>query len=99
MFGKLIAFLEKNQLECLYVKYFGVRCPGCGLQTSIIELLKGKFFESFKAYPPLYSIIIMLIFLILHLIFKIKNGAKILIFIYIFTSLTIIINYIYQLLN
>jgi hypothetical protein len=98
MWEKFIGFLESNQLECLYIKYFGLRCPGCGLQTSVIELLKGNIIESFKAYPPLYSILVMFLYLVLHLMFKFKYGSKVLIYMYIINIFSLIINYIYQLL-
>ena len=84
---------------CFYKKYFGIECPGCGMQRSFIELLKGNIFESIKLYPALLPIIFTFIFLILHLTFKYKNGALILKISFIFTALLMIIAYIVKLVN
>jgi len=92
-----VKWLEYHQMPCFYKKYLGIDCPGCGMQSAFIELLKGNFIESIKLYPALIPTIIMFIFLIIHLIFKIKSGAKILKYWFIFTSLIIIINFIYKL--
>ena len=72
-FEKLAYWLEKNSMPCFYKKYLGFECPGCGMQRSIIELLRGNFAESFKLYPALTTTIALIVLLILHLIFKFRN--------------------------
>lgn len=93
----LTRWLEKNSLPCFYKKFFGMECPGCGMQRSIIELLKGNFWESFKLYPALATTIILFIYLILHVIFKFQNGAKYLLVIFIVNTFIILLNYIIKL--
>lgn len=97
MLDKIADWLETHMLPCFYKKYLGVECPGCGMQRAIIELLKGNFVESIKAYPALLPLLIMLLFLILHLIFKFKNGALYLKILFILTAGTMVVNYIYKL--
>jgi len=99
MDGKLIEWLEAHMMECSYKKYLGVECPGCGMQRSFIELLKGNFYESFVLYPALSTTIFLMIFLILHLIFKFKNGANILKITFIINVIIMVLNYIYKLLT
>jgi len=94
----IIDWLEQNQKPCLFKKHIGIDCPGCGMQTSFIELLKGNFIESIKAYPPLIPIIILFILLLLHIIFKLKNGSIILKYWFIFTVLITIISYFYKII-
>jgi hypothetical protein len=94
----LIHWLENHIVPCIFKKYFDIECPGCGMQRSFIELLKGNLSESIKIYPPLIPMIIMVLLLILHLIFKLKNGAKVLKISFIFVALIIIINYILKLI-
>lgn len=84
---------------CVFKRFFGIECPGCGMQRSIIELLKGNILESIKLYPALLPMIFTLIFLILHLIFRYKNGALILKISFIFTAMLMIISYIVKLVN
>ena len=95
----IIEWLESHMLPCFYNRYLGIECPGCGMQRAIIELLKGNFTESLMAYPPLIPITLMLAFLIIHLIFKFKNGAVYLKISFIFTTSIIMINYIYKLIT
>ena len=92
-----VDWLEKRQLPCFYKSVFGVECPGCGLQRAIIALLRGEFVESFKLYPALIPIVVMLVFLVAHLFFHLKNGAKILLSLFVFNTTIIIVSYLYKL--
>jgi len=75
----------------------GMECPGCGMQRAFIELLKGNIIESIKIYPALIPMIIMIFYLFLHIKFKFKKGAAYLTIMFIFTTLIIVVNYIYKL--
>lgn len=72
----------------------GMNCLGCGLQRSFVLLLKGNLAESFLMYPALIPMLFMMSFLIAHLIFKFKNGAKTLQYFYILNIILIITNFI-----
>jgi Protein of unknown function (DUF2752) len=93
----LITWLENNMLSCPYKKYLGVDCFGCGMQRSVLELLKGNFVESFYFYPALIPMILMFLLLIAHLIFKFKNGGTWLKYNFIFVVIIVVINFIYKL--
>jgi len=93
-----IDWLEKLQLPCIYKTLTGYDCPGCGMQRAIISLLKGNIIESIKMYPPLIPLLIMLGFLVTHIVFKFKHGAKTLIWLFVFNVSIITINYLYKLL-
>lgn len=95
--NKILNHLESHMLSCVYKKYFGIECPGCGFQRSFYYLLQGDLHESFRSYPPLIPLLIMFIFLGLHLIFKFKNGSKILLSFYILNTTIILTNYIIKL--
>ena len=94
----LINWLENNLLACPYKKYFDIDCMGCGMQRAFIALLKGNFVESFLIYPPLFSMIIMLLLLPLHIIFKFKHGAAWLKHLFIFNIAVVIINFIVKII-
>ncbi|MNK15533.1 hypothetical protein D3C87_336770 [compost metagenome] len=91
-----IHWLEDHLLACPFKKMTGLDCPGCGLQRSVLALLKGDVVASFKFYPPTLAIIGLLVFMLLHLKFDFKNGALVIKAMYIFTTAVIIINYIYK---
>lgn len=93
---QLIEWIESHMGSCFYQKYFGVPCPGCGMQRAFIELLKGNIWESIKIYPALLPTMFLITYLILHIIFKFKNGAYILKITFIFTVTLIVLNYIYK---
>lgn len=89
----LIDWLEAHQLACPWKSFFGIDCPGCGMQTSFIELLKGHLIQSLKIFPALIPMLLILIFLGIHLIFKLPKGAVILKILFIFTTLIMITGY------
>ena len=92
-------WLERHMIPCPVKKVTGLPCPGCGMQRSIIEILRGNVVESFTNYPALIPLIIMVIYLALHLKFDFRNGAKTLKYFFIFNSIIISLNYVYILLN
>jgi hypothetical protein len=89
----LVSFLEKNMLSCPWKK-MGIDCMGCGMQRSIIFLLKGEFIEAFYMFPPIYTLILMFGYLILHLKFHFKTGHKVLLALFIINIIITITNYI-----
>ena len=99
MFKKLIEWIESHQQTCFYKKNLGVECPGCGMQRSLIELLKGNFYESLVFYPALIPTVFLVLFLILHLVFKFRNGANILKILFIINTSIVVLSYIYKLLT
>ena len=99
MLDKIIEWLTDRLAPCFYKQCLGIDCPGCGMQRAFIELLKGNLWESIKLYPALIPTIIMFIYLVMHLIFKYRNGANILKFLFIFNVSIVVINYIYKLIT
>ncbi|OFY95158.1 MAG: hypothetical protein A3K10_14720 [Bacteroidetes bacterium RIFCSPLOWO2_12_FULL_31_6] len=95
----IIDWLEHHFLACPYKKYFDIDCMGCGMQRSFIALLKGNFMESFYFYPALLPIVLMMLFLLIHLIFKFKNGASMLKYLFIFNISIVIISYLIKILR
>lgn len=89
----LINFLQRNMGTCFW-KEIGVECMGCGMQRSIILLLEGEFIAAFFMYPPIYTLIVMFIFLAIHIKFSIKNGHKVLIGLFILNIFITLTNYL-----
>jgi len=78
MHEQLILWLEENMTACSTKSLTGLSCFGCGLQRSVIHLLRGDFVESIIMYPPLIPFLLMMIALPLHLKFKFRHGAMVL---------------------
>lgn len=99
LYTNFIHWLESHMGSCFYKNIFGVDCPGCGMQRSLIELLKGNFVESFLLYPALYPLMLTFILLLLHILFRFKKGALIIKISFICTVLIMIISYIIKVTN
>jgi hypothetical protein len=78
MWQSIIDWFESSQGSCVYVRYLGVECPGCGIQRAFVLLLKGQLWDSIVMYPALIPLIALLFYLISHLIFKFNKGATVL---------------------
>ena len=99
MLLKIITWLESHQGTCSFREHAGIDCPGCGLQRSILALLRGDLVESILLFPALLPLMAMFIFLGIHLFFKLKHGAFVLKVFYISNISIILLNYIYKLIN
>jgi len=95
-FISLADWLDKHSLPCFYKQCFHMDCPGCGAQRAFIDLLRGDFKQSFIMYPALLPILAMLLYLLMHLNFKFRNGARNLKFLFIVCSVIVVFNYIYK---
>ncbi len=93
-----VDWLEKRQLPCTYKSVLGVECPGCGMQRAFIALLRGDFVGSLKLYPALIPTMVMLVFLVVHIVIKLKNGARTLLYMFILNAAIVIFYYLYKLI-
>ncbi|WP_461631839.1 DUF2752 domain-containing protein [Labilibaculum euxinus] len=96
MWQNIINWLENNLATCTFQKHFGIACPGCGLQTSLLALLKGDIWESIHLYPALIPMLSILSLLLLHLKFKFSWGTVILKYLFFLSVLLILFSYIYR---
>lgn len=86
--------LYNYDIPCWFKKYLGLECPWCGSQRALRLLLNGEFVESVRMFPALIPLILLFVYLALHLVFKFKNGAKILMSLFIFCVVLIVVNYL-----
>lgn len=94
---QMTEWIEQHQSPCLIKSIIGQDCPGCGLQGALIALLRGNVIDSIHRHPGLIPLLASMIFCAIHLIFKIKNGHKILIAMIIFMLLVFLCNFIWKL--
>ena len=92
-------WLNHHLLSCPFKAHFGVDCPGCGLQRSVLALLKGNLLESFKFYPATVPLFMLIIFTAIHLKVDFKFGAQLIKLVFIGIAVIILINYIYKIYN
>jgi hypothetical protein len=95
----LADWLEHHFLACPYKSILGLDCPGCGMQRSFVALLKGNILDSFLLYPALLPVMATLLLTVIHLKFKLKNGADYIKYSYIFTTIVIMVSYVVKLVS
>jgi len=85
---------EDYMLPCLNKKFFGLECPGCGMQRSMSLLFQGEFVAAFKMYPAIYTLILLIFFLIFNLFVKFKYDYQLKVGLIILNALIIAISYL-----
>jgi hypothetical protein len=64
--------MEEYMLPCLNKQLFGIDCLGCGAQRALVMVLQGDFAGAWHLYPAIYSILLLLFFLLFNLFVKFK---------------------------
>ncbi|SDL92887.1 Protein of unknown function [Kriegella aquimaris] len=90
--------IEDYMLPCITKKLFDFDCPGCGLQRSVVLLLKGDFIGAFEMYPAIYSIVLLFSFLLINNFTTIKYANKITILLMISSVVLILGNFILKMI-
>lgn len=88
--------LDDYMLPCLNKTLFGVDCLGCGLQRSISLIIQGQFVAAYKMYPAIYTLFILVIFLIFNLFIKFKHDYKIKMGLIILNVIIVVISYLFK---
>ena len=90
----MIDWLEHNLLPCFLKSHFGLECPGCGMQRSLIALLQGDILESLHYHVALIPFIITISLLIAQLIIKHEKGGKWVMWAFIITTGITVVQFI-----
>jgi uncharacterized membrane protein YozB (DUF420 family) len=85
--------MEDYLLPCMFKKFFGIDCIGCGIQRSILLLFDGEFVAAFKMFPAIYSTVLLFLFLGLHLFEKKHAYHKWVIIAAIFNAVVMLVAY------
>jgi len=91
--------IEEYMLPCLNKSLFGVECTGCGAQRAALLLFQGEFLKAFHMYPAIFSLAILLLFLLFNLFFKFKFDYTIKIGLIIFNAVVIAGAYILKMIH
>lgn len=96
LFQNIANGLESLMIPCYFKMMFGIDCPGCGLQRSIILLLKGDVADAVFMYPPLLPIVGILILYVANMQLN-YTGKKVLFsgFVWLLAAL-VLVNFLYK---
>jgi hypothetical protein len=90
----MLDWLEDHLLDCPMKALTGCDCPGCGMQRSILLMLRGDWTASIAMHPAGIPTAVMVLFLLAHLKWKFSFGAAVLKWMFIFVATITTINYI-----
>lgn len=88
--------MEEFMLPCLNKQLFGIDCLGCGAQRALVLVFQGEFVAAFKMFPAIYTLFILLLFLISNLFLKFKSDWLIKISLIVLNAMVIVGAYIYK---
>jgi len=88
--------MEEFLLPCLNKQLFGFDCLGCGAQRALVLIFKGEFISAFKMYPAIYTILLLLLFLLVNLFVKFRGDWHVKAGLIILNAVIIITAYIYK---
>lgn len=88
--------MEEFMLPCLNKQLFGIDCLGCGAQRALLMVFKGDFVAAFQMFPAIYTILILLLFLILNLFLKFKGDWYVKAGLIVLNAVIIIVAYFFK---
>jgi hypothetical protein len=89
----MIDWLEHHLFSCFFKSNFGVECLGCGMQRSLIALLKGNLTQSLQYHIGLIPFFITIILLLIQIIIKHENGGKWVMWSFIVTTIVTVLQF------
>ncbi|RZK90568.1 MAG: DUF2752 domain-containing protein [Pedobacter sp.] len=92
LFSKADIFL----LPCPFKYLFGLDCPGCGFQRSVVALFSGDLQESLQLYPPTIPFLLSFIAGVSVWALKLNQNAIWLKAMYFFTGFVVFASYLYK---
>lgn len=88
--------LKDHLLPCMNKKLFGVDCPGCGFQRSVLLLTKGDFVEAFHMFPAIYTSLLFMAAVLFHFLFKKSYSLKIILILGALNIIILSVSYIFK---
>lgn len=95
----LLLSLDNYMLPCLNKSLFGFECPGCGLQRSVVMLIKGDFIGALHMYPAIYTLIPLGVVFIANRFVDYKYQNTLTITLSVLSVTLILTNYIFKLFH
>lgn len=87
---------EDFMLPCPTKKIFGIDCFGCGMQRALLMVGEGNFAGAWHLYPPVFTILMFLILVLLNFIDKNRDYSTSVKWLGIFNGIFIPLSYFYK---
>jgi len=99
VYTRSLEWLRTHMMACPSRRWLHLQCPGCGSQRSLLALLSGNITESVQLYPALIPFLLVLLYTLLHLVFRFRQGALIIKYSQFAVAIIITVSYIYKAIN
>lgn len=86
-------------IDCSWRSTFGIECPTCGFQRSVVLLFEGDVIGSIYMFPATIPFLICLVVASISIIGKFKNGPEWVVGLFSITVVLIVINYVFKIAN
>jgi hypothetical protein len=96
-YAQLIDAMERHLLPCGVKQLTGMDCPGCGLQTALVALLRGDLSASLAANPAILPLLALFVFAVIHLRAGFRNGPRVVLVLFLLSAALMIVNYVARL--
>lgn len=83
-------------VPCLNKSIFGLECLGCGIQRATALLFQGEFVAAFKMYPAIYTLFILLFFVLFNLFVKFRFDFHIKMGLVFINVIIIVVSYFFK---
>lgn len=87
---------EEYMLPCLNKKLLGFDCMGCGMQRSLALIFQGDLVAAFHMYPAIYTLLLLLGFIVVNYFRNFKNAYKIIVILASLNGVIILGNFIFK---
>lgn len=62
----IFAYAFFGDFECVYLKYFHIICPGCGMTRAVRALFQLDFYNAFTYHPMVFSMPLVILYILLN---------------------------------
>lgn len=59
----ILIFEAKPPLLCLWTRFFGIQCLGCGMHHATFQLVRGRFNDAWNSNPLIFVVLPLLAYL------------------------------------
>ncbi len=91
--------MEEILLPCLNKQIFGMECYGCGAQRALLLFFDGEFSAALRMFPALYSVLLLLGFVLFNLFYRFKYETSIKIGLILLNAAIIAISYAIKMMH
>jgi hypothetical protein len=64
LYAIFVFAMYRLKVGCVYLKFLGVKCPGCGITRACAAALHGDFKAAFKFHPMFWTLPIVYLYIL-----------------------------------